>query len=50
MNEKAYKTMSKIGGWNIALGVISVVIGVAVGIGSILAGARLLKDKSNITF
>ena len=50
MNEKAYKTMSRIGGWNIALGVVSLVIGAAIGIGSIITGARLLKDKSNITF
>ncbi len=50
MNEKAYKSMSKIGGWNIAMGVVSIVIGVAVGVGMIITGAKLLKDKTNITF
>lgn len=50
MNEKAYKTMSRIGGWNIALGVVSLVIGIAIGVASIISGAKLLKDKSNITF
>ena len=50
MNEKAYKTMSRIGGWNIALGVVALVAGLAIGIGSVITGAKLLKDKSNITF
>lgn len=50
MNEKAYKTMGCVGGWNIAFGVIMIVIGVCVGIGSIVAGGKLLHDKSNITF
>lgn len=50
MNEKAYKTMSHIGGWNIALGVIVLTVGLAVGVGSIVTGAKLLKDKCNITF
>lgn len=50
MSEKAYKTMSKIGGWNIAMGVVALVVGIAVGVGSIITGAKLLRDKSNITF
>ena len=50
MNEKAYKTMSRIGGWNIAIGVVALVTGIAIGIGSIITVAKLLKDKSNITF
>ena len=50
MNEKAYKTMSRVGGWNIALGVVSLVTGMVIGVGSIIVGAKLLKDKSNITF
>ncbi|MDY2790236.1 MAG: hypothetical protein SOT70_05560 [Lachnospiraceae bacterium] len=50
MNEKAYKTMSRIGGWNIAFGVVTMVVGLAVGVGSIVTGAKLLRDKSNITF
>ena len=47
MNEKAYKTMGCVGGWNIAF---MIVVGVCVGIGSIIAGGKLLHDKSDITF
>lgn len=50
MNEKVYKTMSSVGGWNIALGVLMIVVGVAMGILSIIHGGRLLHDKKDITF
>jgi hypothetical protein len=50
MNEKAYKTMGRVGGFNIAFGVVTVVVGIVIGVGSIIAGAHLIHDKSNITF
>lgn len=50
MNEKAYKSMNTVGAWSIVFGVINIVVGLAVGIGAVIAGAKLIKDKSNITF
>lgn len=50
MNEKTYKIMNTIGGGNIALGIIVLVTGLATGILMIVNGARLLKQKSGITF
>lgn len=50
MEEKTYKTMKNIGGWNIALGVAALVMGLACGIMMIINGARLLSGKSKILF
>ncbi|MDD3278329.1 MAG: hypothetical protein PHG16_05515 [Lachnospiraceae bacterium] len=50
MSEKTYKAMSHIGGGNIALGIIVLVTGIAAGILMIVNGARLLKQKTEITF
>lgn len=50
MNEKAYKAMNFAGTANITVGIIVVVVGVAVGIISIISGARLLKEKKGLTF
>ena len=50
MNEKVYKTMKMIGGWNIALGVVLIVVSVAIGVLQIIHGGKLLKDKKDITF
>jgi len=50
MSEKVYKTMKNVGGWNIALGVVLIVVGVTVGILQIIHGGRLLNDKKDITF
>lgn len=50
MNEKVYKTMKRTGGFSIAMGVVMIVAGLVVGIGSIVNGAFLLKRKSDITF
>lgn len=50
MNEKIYKSMKNIGGFSIALGVITVVAGVTLGVLSIVNGARLLKEKAEIMF
>lgn len=50
MNEKAYKIMRTTGGTNIALGIVLIVVGLAVGVMTIVNGARLLSGKSNIMF
>ena len=48
--EKVYNTMRWTGACSIALGIIVLVIGVAVGILSIVSGSMLLKRKSDIVF
>ena len=48
--DKAYKTMSTAGAGSIVLGIIMIVTGVAAGIITIINGARLLKNKNEITF
>ena len=48
--ERVYKTMRNAGGACIALGVVTMVVGVAVGVLTIIAGAKILKEKSGITF
>lgn len=50
MEEKIYKTMGRSGAWNIAIGVVMIVVGLAAGIISILNGAKLIKDKAGIMF
>ena len=50
MSEKVYKNMKNAGGFSIAMGIVILVAGLAVGIGSIVSGAFLLKRKSDITF
>lgn len=48
MSEKAYNTMKHAGGWNIAIGVISIVVGVGCGILLIISGGKLLSNKKDI--
>ncbi|MDO5155255.1 MAG: hypothetical protein Q4D51_04755 [Eubacteriales bacterium] len=50
MGEKLYKTMKSVGAWNIALGILVIVFGVAVGVFQLINGGRLLKEKKDITF
>ncbi len=50
MVEKAYKAMNAAGAASIAIGVVVLVIGIIAGILSIVFGARLLKNKKNLTF
>lgn len=50
MNEKTYKTMSTIGGGSLALGIIILVTGLTTGILMIVNGARLLRNKRELTF
>ncbi len=48
--EKIYKSMKVSGAASIAIGVVTLVIGVAAGVLNIVVGAVLLKNKSDITF
>lgn len=42
--------MRMAGAANIAIGIVTLVIGTAVGIIAIVSGAKLLKDKKGLTF
>ena len=48
--ERIYKSMKNVGAGNIVLGIVMIVVGVSVGIITIISGAKLLRDKSDITF
>ena len=48
--EKAYKTMSIAGKGNVVVGIIMIVSGLSSGILTVIHGARLLKERKNITF
>lgn len=48
--EKVYKTMTTTGAGTVALGIVVLVTGIATGIVAIVNGARLLKDRKQITF
>ncbi len=49
-NEKIYQTVASSGAGNLALGIIVLVTGLTTGILLIINGARLLKQKGQITF
>jgi hypothetical protein len=48
--EKVYKTMKSVGSFNVVLGILMIVSGIAVGVPLITRGAKLLKHKSEILF
>ncbi len=50
MVEKAYKTMNISGIGSITIGIIVMVVGIAAGILAIVSGAKLLKNKKELTF
>lgn len=50
MDEKVFKSMGRIGGANIAMGVVCIVVGLTVGILSIICGGHLLNDKNHLLF
>ena len=50
MMERVYKTMRNIGAANIAIGVVLIVLGLATGILSIIAGGNLLARKDDLSF
>lgn len=49
MNEKIYKSMSYNGCWNLAIGISLIVTGIATGVVLIVNGARMIKQKYQIT-
>lgn len=50
MEEKVCKVMRGVGAWNLALGIVGIVVGVAGGVMLIISGAKLLAGKSKILF
>ena len=50
MEQKVYKTMKLAGATNIAIRVISIVVGLVTGILLIVTGGRLIARKSKILF
>lgn len=50
MNEKAYKTMGIAGAASIAAGIVTLVVGLAVGVIAIISGVQLRKDRKGLTF
>lgn len=50
MEEQTYRTMKSAGSFGIVIGIVSIVVGVTVGILNIVNGSRLLKKKSDIMF
>lgn len=50
MSEKIYKTMKRVGAWNIVFGIVLIVVGVAVGVIQIVHGGKLLSEKKEILF
>ena len=50
MNEIIYNKLVRVGGGNIAMGAVLVVVGVATGVLMIVSGAGLLKRRGEIMF
>lgn len=50
MNEKAYKTMGLTGAASIAIGIVTLVVGITVGAIAVVSGAKLIKDRQGLTF
>ena len=48
MDEHTYKVLGTCGGVNIAFGVISIVVGVAVGVLLIISGGKLIGSRKKI--
>lgn len=48
--EKVYKAMKSVGSFNIIIGILMIVSGIAFGVMVITKGAKLLKHKSDLTF
>lgn len=50
MVEKVYKTMKSVGAFNLVIGILLIIGGIAAGVTVIINGAKLLNDKSDLTF
>lgn len=45
MSDKSYRAMRRAGGWNIVMGITTIVTGLSVGIGCLVAGGSLLRNS-----
>ena len=50
MGEKVYKTMKSVGSFNIVMGILIIVAGIISGLLVIAKGAKLMKEKTGLTF
>lgn len=50
MAEKVYNTMKSVGAFNLVIGILLIVGGILAGTAVIVNGAKLLNDKSDLTF
>ncbi len=50
MAEKVYNTMKSVGALNLVMGILLIVGGILAGTLIIVNGAKLLNDKSDLTF
>ncbi|MFV0344608.1 MAG: hypothetical protein ACK5JH_17260 [Anaerocolumna sp.] len=50
MSEKIYITMKSVGVWNLVIGILLIIAGIASGVLMIIGGGKLLKKKSEILF
>lgn len=50
MEEKIYKLMKNSGGLTLALGIVSIVVGVTTGVFLIITGAKLISGKKDLMF
>ena len=48
--EKVYNAMKSVGSFNVVLGILMIISGIAFGVLMIVRGAKLLKHKSDILF
>ena len=50
MEEKIYKTMGTAGAMNLIFGIVMIALGTAMGVLTIISGARLLSGRKKIVF
>ena len=50
MTEKIYKTLAHAGIWNLVMGIVILVTGIASGVLLLVSSVRLLKSKDDLTF
>jgi hypothetical protein len=48
--EKIYKVVRTTGAWDLAIGIVTIVFGLAAGIVLVISGAKLLLSRSKIMF
>lgn len=48
--EKLYEKLNKIGVTSLVMGIVTILVGIGVGVTMIVSGAKLLTGKKDITF